>query len=216
MLVRDLGLKDYREVWELQKRLVYERGEGAAPDTVLLCQHDPVYTIGRSSRQLVPKDLPSPVHAVERGGDLTWHGPGQLVGYPILDLPALDLTATSYLRALEAVLAETLSAFGVEAAPIKGLTGLWVGRKKLVSIGIAVSGGVSYHGFAVNVNNSLAAFHRIHPCKLESDVMTTMAQVAGRPVEERAFTRAVGQALIHYFSYGARTPKTDDAARTLP
>lgn len=207
MLVRDLGLKDYREVWDLQKRLVYERGEGAAPDTVLLCQHHPVYTIGRSSKQLIPDDLPFPVHAVERGGDLTWHGPGQLVGYPILDLPALDLTATSYLRALEAVLAEALLPFGVDAAPVKGLTGLWVGRKKLVSIGIAVSAGVSYHGFAVNVNNSLAAFGRIHPCKLESDAMTTMSALTGAPLDERAVTEAVGRALIHYLSYGARTPK---------
>ncbi len=209
MLVRDLGLKEYVEVWDLQKRLVYERGEGAAPDTVLLCQHHPVYTIGRSSRQPVPKDLPFPVHAIERGGDLTWHGPGQLVGYPILDLRELDLTPTSYLRALEAVLAETLRPFGVEAAPVKGLTGLWVGRKKLVSIGVAVSGGVSYHGFAINMNNSLAAFGRIHPCKLESDVMTTMAALTGAPLDEREVTEAVGKSLIHYLSYGARAPKTE-------
>jgi lipoyl(octanoyl) transferase len=198
MLVRDLGLKDYQEVWDLQKRLVYERGEGAIPDTVLLCQHHPVYTIGRSSKQAVPSGLPHPVHAVERGGDLTWHGPGQLVGYPILDLRALDLTPTSYLRNLEAVLAESLRPFGADCAPVKGLTGLWVGRKKLVSIGVAVSGGVSYHGFAVNVNNDLSAFGRIHPCKLESDVMTSMARLAGRPLDEHAVSRAVGQALIEY------------------
>jgi lipoyl(octanoyl) transferase len=214
MLVRDLGLKDYVEVWELQKRLVYERGEGSCPDTVLLCQHPGVYTIGRSSKQAVPPGLPDPVHAIERGGDLTWHGPGQLVGYPILDLPSLDLTATSYLRSLEAVLAEALLPFGVEAAPVKGLTGLWVGRKKLVSIGIAVSGGVSYHGFAVNVNNDLAAFGRIHPCKLESDSMTTMAALLGRPADEHAVTRAVGDALVRYFSYGslprAAEPLTDE------
>lgn len=209
MLVRDLGLKDYQEVWDLQKRLVYERGEGAAPDTVLLCQHHPVYTIGRSSKQAIPKGLPHPVHAIERGGDLTWHGPGQLVGYPIMDLRSLDMTATSYLRALEAVLAEALLPFGVEAAPVKGLTGLWVGKKKLVSIGVAVSGGVSYHGFAINANNSLAAFAHINPCKLESDVMTSLAKLAGAPIDERLLTEAVGQALIHYLSYGARAPKTE-------
>lgn len=202
MLVRDLGHRDYSEVWELQKRLVYERGEGACPDTVLLCQHDPVYTIGRSSRQPVPAGLPHPIHVIERGGDITWHGPGQLVGYPILDLPGLDLTATSYLRALEAVLAEALLPFGIEAAPVKGLTGLWVGRKKLVSIGVAVSGGVSYHGFALNMNNDFAAFGRVHPCKLESDVMTSMARLSGQPVDEHAVTRAVGDSLVRYFSYG--------------
>lgn len=199
MLVRDIGLRDYKEVWDLQKRLVYERGEGAAPDTVLLCQHRPVYTIGRSSRQAVPACLPHPVHAIERGGDLTWHGPGQLVGYPILDLRTLDLTPTSYLRALEAVLAEALSPFGVEAAPVKGLTGLWVGRKKLVSIGVAVSGGISYHGFAVNANNALDAFSHINPCKLESDVMTSMGRLLGKPVDEHALSKAIGEAMIRYF-----------------
>lgn len=203
MLVRDLGLKDYVEVWELQKRLVYERGEGSCPDTVLLCQHPGVYTIGRSSKQPVPPGLPDPIHVIERGGDITWHGPGQLVGYPILDLPSLDMTATSYLRSLEAVLAEALLPFGVEAAPVKGLTGLWVGRKKLVSIGIAVAGGVSYHGFALNINNGFEAFGRVNPCKLESDVMTSMARLAGRPVNEHAVTKAVGEALVKYFSYGS-------------
>src|SRR3989338_10212180 len=101
MLIRDLGLKDYVEVWNLQRKLVFERGEGQIPDTVLLCQHPPVYTIGRSSRQVVPTDLRYPVHKIERGGDLTYHGPGQLVGYPILKLSDHSLKARSYLRALE-------------------------------------------------------------------------------------------------------------------
>lgn len=212
MLVRDLGLKEYAEVWELQRRLVYERGEGSCPDTVLLCQHPGVYTIGRSSKQPVPAGLPYPIHVVERGGDITWHGPGQLVGYPILDLPGLDLTATSYLRALEAVLAEALLPFGVEAAPVKGLTGLWAGKKKLVSIGVAVSGGVSYHGFAVNINNGLEAYSHINPCKLESDVMTSMAKLCGRPVDEHAVTAAVGNELLRYFDYSRASVRTVPAA----
>jgi lipoyl(octanoyl) transferase len=214
MLVRDLGRKEYTQVWELQKRLVYERGEGSCPDTVLLCQHDPVYTIGRSSKQPVPKGLPHPIHVIERGGDITWHGPGQLVGYPILDLPGLDLTATSYLRALEAVLAEALLPFGVEAAPVKGLTGLWAGRKKLVSIGVAVSGGVSYHGFALNVNNGFEAYAHINFCKLESDVMTSMARLSGQPVDEHAVTKGVGDALVQYFSYG-KAPLTGPAGTNV-
>jgi lipoate-protein ligase B len=215
MLVRDLGRKEYTQVWELQKRLVYERGEGSCPDTVLLCQHDPVYTIGRSSKQAVPAGLPYPIHVIERGGDITWHGPGQLVGYPILDLPGLDLTATSYLRALEAVLAEALLPFGIEAAPVKGLTGLWVGRKKLVSIGIAVSGGISYHGFALNLNNDFAAFGRVNPCKLESDVMTSMAKLSGAPLDEQKVTKAVADALVQYFSYGKK-PVTGPADAVVP
>jgi lipoyl(octanoyl) transferase len=199
MLVRDLGLKEYEEVWNLQRKLVFERGEGTAPDTVLLCQHPPVYTIGRSSKQAIPEGLPYPVHKVERGGDLTFHGPGQLVGYPILKLSEHGLKPRSYLHALEAVLSEAIRPFGIKAETVKGFTGLWVGRKKLASIGVAVRGGVTYHGFALNVNNSLAPFRLIHPCKLESDVMTSMHKVLGKPVDELAVSKAVGSALLQYF-----------------
>jgi len=207
MLIRDLGLKDYAEVWSLQRKLVFERAEEKIPDTVLLCQHHSVYTIGRSSKQAIPKSLPYPVHKIERGGDLTWHGQGQLVGYPIFHLPGLGLKPRSYLAALEAVLIEAIAPFGVRATTVKGFTGLWVGRKKLASIGIAVRSGVAYHGFALNMNNSLAAFKRIHPCKLESEVMTTMAVVSGGSMDEAAVTKAVAQAMLTYFGRMA----TDDA-----
>ena len=199
MLVRDLGLRDYVEVWNLQRKLVFERGQGDCPDTVLLCQHPPVYTIGRSSKQTIPDALPHPVHKVERGGDLTYHGPGQLVGYPILRLAERGLRPRSYLRALEAVLIEAIRPFGVKASTVRGFTGLWVGRKKLASIGIAVRGGVAYHGFALNINNSLAPFRLIHPCRLESYAMTSMRQVLGKPVDEHAATKTVGRALLEYF-----------------
>ena len=199
MLVRDLGLKDFEEVWKLQRKLVFERGEGKIPDTIVLCQHHPVYTTGRSSKQPIPGDLPYPVHKIERGGDLTWHGPGQLVGYPIFYLPGLGLKARSYLSALEAVLIEAIAPFGVRATTVRGFTGLWVGRKKLASIGIAVSGGIAYHGFALNMNNSLAPFKLIHPCRLESEVMTSMAKLLGSSVDEAAVTKAVAQSLLHYF-----------------
>ncbi|MBI4060553.1 MAG: lipoyl(octanoyl) transferase LipB [Elusimicrobia bacterium] len=200
MLVRDLGLRDYAEVWNLQRKLVFERGEGKIPDTLLLCQHPAVYTIGRSSRQAVPEALPCPVHSIERGGDLTWHGPGQLVGYPIFHLPGLGLKPRSYLSALEAVLIEAIAPFGVRAALARGFTGLWVGRRKLASIGIAVRGGVAYHGFALNMNNSLAPFKLIHPCRLEPDVMTSMAELLGAAVDERAVGLAVGQSMLRYFA----------------
>ena len=200
MLVRDLGLKEYEEVWKLQRKLVFERAEDKIPDTVLLCQHLPVYTTGRSSKQPIPPALPYPVHKIERGGDLTWHGPGQLVGYPIFDLRGLGLKPRSYLAALEAVLIEAIAPFGVKATTVKGFTGLWVGKKKLASIGVAVKGGIAYHGFALNMTNTLAPFQLIHPCKLESDTMTTMAKALGSNVDEHAVTKAVGQAMLHYFA----------------
>jgi lipoyl(octanoyl) transferase len=199
MLVRDLGLKEFEEVWALQRRLVYERAEGTAPDTVLLLQHHPVYTIGRSSKQAVPPGLPFPLHRIERGGDITWHGPGQIVGYPILKLSEHGLRPRAYLRALEAVLTEALRPMGVEAETVAGLTGLWVGRRKLASIGVAVSRGVSYHGFALNANNDLSAFRRIHPCKLEPESMTTLREVLGAPVDEHALTRRLGEVMLEYF-----------------
>ena len=199
MLVRDLGLKDYDELWNLQRRLVFERGAGESPDTVLLCQHTPVYTIGRSSRQTVPEGLPYPVRRVERGGDLTYNGPGQVVGYPILKLSELGLKPRSYLNALEAVLVEAVKPFGVEAVTPRGFTGLWVGKRKLASIGVAVRAGVAYHGFSLNVNVHLAPFRLIHPCRLESDVMTSMQAVLGGPVDEHAVTKSVGQAMLDYF-----------------
>ena len=205
MLVRDLGLRDYEEVWNLQRKLVFERGEGKIPDTVILCQHHPVYTIGRSSKQAVPEDLPHPVRKIERGGDLTWHGPGQLVGYPIFDLRKLGLRPRSYLTALEAVLIEAIAPFGVKAVTVKGFTGLWAGRRKLASIGVAVRGGIAYHGFALNMNNELDAFKLIHPCKLESEVMTSMAKVLGASVDEAAVTKAVGQAMFTYFGRMAKS-----------
>ncbi len=199
MLIRDLGLKDYEEVWNLQRKLVFERGEGKIPDTLLLCQHHPVYTIGRSSKQPLPEALPYPVHRIERGGDLTWHGPGQLVGYPIFDLRGLGLKARSYLSALEVILIEAIGPFGIQATTVKGFTGLWVGRKKLASIGVAVRGAVAYHGFALNMNNPLAPFELIHPCKLESEVMTTMAKLLGTSIDESAVTKAVAQSMLQYF-----------------
>lgn len=201
MLVRDLGLRDYEEVWALQRKLVFERSEGKIPDTVLLCQHHPVYTIGRSSKQPVPKALPYPVHTIERGGDLTWHGPSQLVGYPIFNLRELGLKPRSYLSALEAVLGEAIRPFGIECGTVKGFTGVWVGnnRKKIASIGVAVRGGITYHGFALNMNNTLAPFKLINPCKLESEVMTSMAAELGSHVDEQAVTKKLGETMIAYF-----------------
>jgi lipoyl(octanoyl) transferase len=199
MLVRNLGLRPYAEVWDLQRKLVYERAEDAAPDTLLLCEHEPVYTIGTSSRQPVPSGLPYPVHAVERGGDLTWHGPGQLVGYPIFSLRERDIMPRSFLRDIEEVLIEALLPLGIQAARIKGFTGLWVGGKKLVSIGIAVKDGVSYHGFALNVNCGLEAFRRIHPCKLEPEQMTSLQELLGRPLDEMQVAKLVAEAFLTYF-----------------
>jgi lipoyl(octanoyl) transferase len=199
MLVRVLGLKDYVEVWELQKKLVAERAEGSIPDTLLLCEHPPVYTRGESSKAPVPPGLPHPLHTVERGGDITYHGPGQLVGYPIIELGCRGLQPRRYLRELEAVLGRAVSAMGVEAQTIRGFTGLWAGRRKIASIGVAVKSGVSYHGFALNVCCDLAPFSAIHPCNLQPEQMTTLQAALGRPVDLLDAARAVSAAFLEHF-----------------
>lgn len=200
MLVRTLGLREYSEIWTLQRKLARQRAEDEIPDTLLLVQHHPVYTRGVSSRQPVPPGLPYPLHTVERGGDLTYHGPGQLVGYPILHLGARKLLARAYLRELEEVLIEALRPLGVPAQRLRGFTGLWSGGKKIVSIGIAVTKDrISYHGFALNVNCDLGPFGLIHPCKLEPGQMGSMQTVLGQPLDEHKVSLAVAEAFLKYF-----------------
>jgi lipoyl(octanoyl) transferase len=199
MLVRALGLKEYTEVWRLQKELVAQRLSGEIGDTLLLVEHLPVYTIGEASRAVVPCFLPHPAYQVERGGDITYHGPGQLVGYPILSLAKNNLKPRTYLRALEGVLIEALKTLGVEAGTIKGFTGVWAGGKKIASIGVAVRGDVSYHGFALNVNCDLEPFYSINPCNLEADEMTTVQKVLGKPVDSIKVMRQVAETFLAYF-----------------
>lgn len=182
MEVRSLGLADYEKVWELQLTLAEARARGDAPDTLLLCEHPGVYTRGASSRAPVPPALPFPIHTVERGGDLTYHGPGQLVGYPILRLEDLGLRPRSYLRQLEETLAEAVRPLGVQAEVVRGFTGLWARGKKIASLGVAVKQGVSFHGFALNVRCDLAPFGAIYPCNLQPDQITTLESVLGRHV----------------------------------
>jgi lipoyl(octanoyl) transferase len=178
--VLDLGLRDYGEVLKLQYELVDERKKGG-PDTLVLVEHPPVVTIGREHKGPRPA-APIPLYEVERGGRETYHGPGQLVGYPILDLAARGWSPETYLRRLENALIETVRPW-TEARRLKGFTGVWVGRKKLASIGVAVRGTVAYHGFALNISTDLTGFKVIHPCGLEPDTMTSLERLAGRPVK---------------------------------
>ena len=174
MEIRSLGLLDYQKVWELQRELVQERRLGLIPDTLLLLEHFPVYTRGISSQTAIPAHLPHPAHLIERGGDWTYHGPGQLVGYPIMNLAECGLRVREYLRFLEGILIDSLKELGLKAETMKGFTGVWCGNKKIASIGIAVKNGISYHGFSLNVCCDLSPFHLIYPCKLEPDEISTL------------------------------------------
>ena len=188
----DWGRTRYADAWQRQDALVAERIAGAVGDTLVLTEHDPVYTIGLrggADQNLVwePARLASEgieVVKTNRGGDITYHGPGQLVGYPIIDLsPRKDLHA--YLRFLEQVLIDTVAELGLVAARRDGKTGIWIADRKVAAIGVAVRRWVAYHGFALNVNANLPHFQGIVPCGIAptDGTVTSLHAELGRPVD---------------------------------
>jgi len=178
--VVDLGTLPYREAWTEQLRLVEARQRGEVEDTLLVVEHPHVFTLGRrreaAQNVLAPGDVE--VIEIERGGDVTYHGPGQLVAYPILLLGDGERDLHAYLRNLEEAAIRTCAAFEISAGREPGKTGAWSGGKKLCSIGIACRKWVTFHGLALNVTTDLAYFARINPCGFEASVMTSMAQLA--------------------------------------
>jgi lipoate-protein ligase B len=179
-LLFDLGTRKYGEVWELQKSLVAKRSLGSIPDVLLLVEHENVITLGRRTSQENFRPQNIPVFQVERGGDATYHGPGQLVGYPIMKLADNDVH--KYLRQLEETLIRTVGKHGIDGGRRDGHTGVWVGNKKVASIGVAISSWVTYHGFALNVNTEMSYFHLIKPCGLDPDTLSSMKQLLGHDV----------------------------------
>ncbi len=177
-----LGRAPYAEVLALQERLLGERIAGEVPDTVILVEHDPVYTVGR--RRGAEANLldvgDTPVVPVSRGGDVTWHGPGQVVAYPIVRMPEGDLHA--HMRRLEAVMVAACAAFGLVAGPDPRNTGTWIDGRKVGSVGIASRSQVSWHGMALNVDPDLRWFARVNPCGFPSAIMTSMVAEKGAPI----------------------------------
>lgn len=181
--VHRLGLVEYQEAWAEQRRLVEAcRADGRG--RLLLLEHPPTYTFGvrgRSEHLLLREEtlaqIGATVHRIDRGGDVTFHGPGQLVGYPILDLRRWRQGPLWYVRSLEAVLIEALSAFGIAGRRAPGRPGVWVGEAKIAAIGVRVSRGITSHGFALNVDPDLRYFSYIIPCGLPDVSVTSMAQV---------------------------------------
>jgi len=188
MIVHDLGRRPYAEVLELQRQLCRQRLAGEINDDILLLvEHDPVITLGRGTR---PESLPVsasvlerrgiPVFEVERGGDVTYHGPGQLVGYPVIDLRQHREDLHWYLRRLENALIGALAKLGIVAGANPGLTGVWTSGRKIASIGIHVKQWVTFHGFALNVSTDLSYFDLIVPCGIRDVVMTSVSRELGR------------------------------------
>ena len=177
--VARLGVSDYQAALELQSALVAARMRDALDDTLLLLEHPHVYTLGRGADQGFILDPPPevPIHRVSRGGQVTYHGPGQLVGYPILKLEGAERDVIRYLRKLEQVIIGALAAIGIEAQRREGLTGVWVGGEKIASIGVGIRRWTTLHGFAVNVATDLRFFERIVPCGIAGCRMTSIAKL---------------------------------------
>jgi lipoyl(octanoyl) transferase len=210
--LEQLGLVDYASALELQRETVAQRKAGAIPDTLLLLEHPHVYTLGRNARRenlLVSEEelaaRGAQVFRTDRGGDVTYHGPGQLVGYPILDLAQHRRDISWYMRSLEDVFLHTARDFGVEAVRLPGAAGVWVGNDKLVAMGVHLSRWVTSHGFALNVNTDLHYFEWIVPCGLREKGVTSLARLLGRPVEMEAVTERVVEHFGAVFGLDVRT-----------
>ncbi len=193
----------YDEGLRLQDQQVQAILAGSAPETVLLLEHEPVYTIGRLRDQSSlrdPASLPYPVHETNRGGQATYHGPGQLVGYPILDLTARGKDLHDHLRKIEDALIAACRTFGVAAGRRDGLTGVWVAERKLASIGVGVRKWISMHGFAINITReSLPPFFAITPCGIAGVRMSCLADEAGRDITVAEASTVIAEELRKIF-----------------
>jgi lipoyl(octanoyl) transferase len=186
MNARWLGRVSYAEALALQEKIVAEkRHQPAAPDTVLLLEHEPVYTIGRTPDQASLRGaahLPHALFQINRGGQATYHGPGQLIGYPIIDLRRCGQDLHKFLRWIEELLIEFLGEFEIDARRREGLTGVWVEERKIASIGVGVRHWITMHGFALNVCGDLSPFDEITPCGIHGVTITSMEIETGRAI----------------------------------
>jgi lipoyl(octanoyl) transferase len=201
-----LGRVAYQDAWELQKRLALQRAAGECPDTLLLLEHPPVFTTGRrdarSNLRLPAEMLGAPLVETDRGGDITFHGPGQLIAYPIIDLRAARLGVVEYVRGLEETVIRMLRGYRIQGATECGKTGVWVGDEKVAAIGVRVSrpggasgGWITTHGLALNVSVDLAWFDRIVPCGIADRGVTSIEKILGSPPG----LKDAGQQLARHF-----------------
>ncbi len=183
--VRDLGLCAYDEVWILQKEIQAQRIAGSSEDTLLLVDHEPVYTLGKNAdKNHLLQHYPDNVQIfqIERGGDITFHGPGQLVGYPILDLHNYKKSVSWYMRSLEQVIINTLQKYGINGEQKEDLIGVWIKDKKIAAFGVRISRWVTMHGFALNVNTDMQYYEGIIPCGILEYGVTSMEKLLNHEV----------------------------------
>jgi lipoyl(octanoyl) transferase len=213
LVVRELGRRDYASVLALQEQTHAARIRGDVPDTLLLVEHDPVITLGRAAKQehvlVTPEYLSAQgieLHEIGRGGDVTYHGPGQLVVYPILDLKPDRCDVRRYVRNMEQVMLQVAEGYGLTPQRIEGMTGAFVDQRKYGALGVRISRWVTMHGIAINVSTDLDAFSLIVPCGLRTTTVTSLSRETGRDISlAEASARTIEQ-FAEVFGYKLRAP----------
>ena len=209
--IQQLGRISYTDAHARMKDLLEARIRGLAPDTLLLCEHDPVYTLGRSrgaaGNVLAPGDVP--VIPVERGGDVTFHGPGQLVGYPVCALPPHRQDLHAFLHGLEDVCTRVIAHWGIEGGRDPRNTGVWVRGQKIAAIGIACRRWVSWHGFALNLSTDLGFFRRINPCGMDSELVTRMVDHLREPPSMEELSEVTASIFHHWWARFTAPPEQE-------
>ena len=212
-----LGQAKYLEVLDLQRRLVKLRQEGKVPDVLLLVEHEPVITLGRrgntanilsTAEELVSQGIQ--IYQAERGGDVTYHGPGQLVAYPIVHLTQREISIHTYVHMLEETIILTLDDFDIRAGRESQHRGVWVGDLKVAALGVAIRRWVTFHGFALNVSPNLDHYCHINPCELGHEQVTSMASLLGEPVSMAEVTKKLLSNFIELFPGEWRTLSPDE------
>lgn len=213
----DLGLMDYKQAWELQKDTFDLRRAGDLNDTLYLLEHPHTYTLGKvaDKKHLVGDDgylmrNNIAVYEIDRGGDITYHGPGQIVGYPIIDLAEWKQDTHLYLRTLEEVLILTCRQYGLETGRIEGLTGVWIENRKIAAIGIKVNRWITMHGFAFNVNTDLKLFEGIIPCGIQDKQVTSLEKELNRRIDLPEVKQLLVENFTSVFSYSKVNLRNQD------
>lgn len=208
LLYSDLGLIDYKQAWDLQYETFAKRLKSETDDTLFLLQHPHTYTLGKvadkenllsDDQQL--KELGISVYEIDRGGDITYHGPGQIVGYPIIKLSEWKEDTHEYLRALEEVIMKTCDEFGLNPSRNSKYTGVWIGERKIAAIGVRISRWVTMHGFAFNVNTDLSYFGGIIPCGIKDKDVTSLKRELGQEIDFSEVNKKLVSNFAKVFSY---------------